>query len=81
MGIIDFGFATFEENYDKIFKNCGTPGYIAPEILEDKNYNCKVDIFSCGVILYIILTGKVPFGGYTTDEIITNNKKAYIDYQ
>lgn len=35
MGIIDYGFATFEKDYDKIFKNCGTPGYIAPEILED----------------------------------------------
>lgn len=40
---------------------------MAPEILEDKNYNEKVDIFSCGVIMFIVLTGKVPFGGFSID--------------
>ena len=54
---------------------------MAPEILENKNYNSKIDIFSCGVILYIILTGKVPFGGYTVEEIIENNRKAKINYK
>lgn len=54
---------------------------MAPEILEDKNYDSKVDIFSCGVIFYIILTGKVPFGGYTVEEIIENNRKAQINYK
>lgn len=54
IGIVDLGFATYEEDYDKLFKRCGTPGYVAPEILNDKPYNCKVDIYSCGIIFYIM---------------------------
>ena len=33
---------------------CGTPGYVAPEILNDEPYGCKVDIFSLGVILFTL---------------------------
>ena len=42
----------------------GTPHYIAPEVL-DHNYNEKCDIWSIGVILFIILSGRVPFPGKT----------------
>jgi len=44
--------AEYENNQNKIFSRCGTPGYIAPEILNDEPYDCKVDVFSAGVILY-----------------------------
>lgn len=54
IGLVDLGFATLEDDYDKLFKRCGTPGYVAPEILADQPYDCKADIFSCGVILYIL---------------------------
>ena len=46
-----------------MFKRCGTPGYVAPEVLADKIYDFKIDVFSAGVIMYIILLGKGPFGG------------------
>lgn len=54
--LADFGLSEFEKcnPQDLIFKRCGTPGYVAPEILEDKPYDCKVDSFSAGVILYIL---------------------------
>ena len=49
--LADFGLSTTTDNID-LFRHCGTPGYVAPEVLLDKNYNCKADIFSAGVILF-----------------------------
>lgn len=51
--IADFGLADyFNEECEYVFKRCGTPGYVAPEILYDWKYDYKVDIFSAGIILY-----------------------------
>ena len=80
IGIVDLGFATFESDYDKLFKWCGTPGYVAPEILNDHPYGCKVDVYSCGIIFYIILTGKIPFNGHSYKEIVYKNMRAKIDF-
>lgn len=52
--LADFGLAEFTSKEEKIFKRCGTPGYVAPEILNDQSYDTKVDIFSAGIILYIL---------------------------
>ena len=81
IGIVDLGFATLEDDYDKLFKRCGTPGYVAPEILNDKPYDCKVDNYSCGIIFYILLTGKIPFNGHSYKEIVYKNMKAKIDFE
>jgi polo-like kinase 1 len=59
----DFGLATkveFEGERKRTI--CGTPNYIAPEILEGKNgHSYEVDIWSLGVIMYTLLIGKPPF--------------------
>ena len=52
--IADFGLAAFVASGEQLFKRCGTPGYVAPEILDDQPYDQKVDVFSAGVILYIL---------------------------
>jgi len=71
--VIDFGTARTYDFGEKFNQPLGTPYYIAPEVLA-KNYNFKCDIWSCGVILYILLCGYPPFGGKTNEEIIENIK-------
>jgi len=51
----------------------GTPYYIAPEVLA-KNYNEKCDIWSCGVIAFIVLSGIPPFNGSSDQEIMKRVK-------
>lgn len=51
----DFGLA--EETREPLFTVCGTPTYVAPEILLETGYGLKVDIWAMGVILFILLCG------------------------
>ena len=52
----------------------GTPGYIAPEILNDGEYTFKSDIFAIGAILHKILTNELPFKGSSANEVLENTK-------
>jgi serine/threonine protein kinase len=60
--VVDFGFAVYKKT-SSLNDLIGTTGYIAPEILKrTKGYNgCKADMFSAGVIFYIMMTGILPF--------------------
>jgi serine/threonine protein kinase len=58
--LADFGFAT-EVHGNKLTQQCGTPGYVAPEIISRKPYGLGVDMWSLGVICYILLGGYPPF--------------------
>jgi len=61
--IADFGFAKSfgGETGEKLMTSCGSPGYVAPEILTAESYDKSVDMWSVGVILYILLSGYPPF--------------------
>lgn len=63
-----------------LFSRCGTPGYIAPEILSSDKYNEKVDVYSGGIILYILLTLKNPFFDEKSDDVLFCNKRAKVDF-
>jgi calcium-dependent protein kinase len=64
--VIDFGTAHCFNNDQKMHQTYGTAYYIAPEVLNG-SYNEKCDLWSIGVILYILLSGKPPFGGNNDD--------------
>ena len=69
--ICDFGTSLMVEKGGVQKKLVGSSYYIAPEVLK-KHYNQKCDIWSCGVILYILLSGKPPFEGEDDNEIMAN---------
>ncbi|KAL1455189.1 hypothetical protein WDU94_009300 [Cyamophila willieti] len=62
----DFGLA--QRVLKPMFTVCGTPTYVAPEILNESGYGVKIDVWAAGVILYILLCGFPPFVSDTNDQ-------------
>lgn len=65
--LTDFGFAKVIAPNERLYELCGTPGYLAPEVLRASmfekvdGYGREVDIWACGVIMYTLLVGFPPF--------------------
>lgn len=73
--MIDFGLSKqIRDQSVSMHTMSGSPYYIAPEVFL-QSYNLLIDIWSAGVVLYIMLSGKVPFPGRTETEIIQNVMK------
>jgi serine/threonine protein kinase len=78
--VADFGFSTHNYHYEEApsLSNleqdlCGTPSYMAPEILRKEGYYQKCDVFSLGSLLYNLLTGEYLFVGRDQQEIMSSN--------
>lgn len=78
--VSDFGLSALPEqmrNDGLLHTRCGTPAYVAPEVLRKKGYDgAKADIWSCGVILYVLLAGFLPFQNENVMKMYTKIFKA-----
>lgn len=78
--LVDFGTSTVFDPKEKMKQKIGTPFYIAPEVLDQK-YDEKCDIWSCGVIMYILLCGRPPFGGQNDQQIMDKVKEGEVSFE
>ena len=69
--LADYGLGEFTEKGKKLKLLCGTPAYVAPEIVENKQYSgTAVDVWSLGVLLFITVTGHSPYKGKTHNDML-----------
>lgn len=64
--LCDFGLANFYDKYNDnstMTAMIGTPGYVAPEVINREPYGPPIDMWACGVVLYVMLSGRMPFFG------------------
>ncbi len=78
--LADFGFAVVVQNDNCLTTQCGTPGYVAPEILKGAMYGRPADMWSMGVITYIILGGYPPFYDDNQKMLFSKIKKGMYEF-
>ncbi len=80
--IIDWGLAFFPKQTEKR-RSCGSPYYVAPEVISSiPCYNGpEIDVWSLGVVLYAMLTAKLPFNDDNINKLFKNIKSCKVDYE
>jgi len=78
--IADFGFAKKVTSEECLLTQCGTPGYVAPEILRGVPYGQKADMWSLGVIAYILIGGYPPFIEQNQRELFRKIKRGSYEF-
>ncbi|KAF8722080.1 hypothetical protein HU200_022712 [Digitaria exilis] len=68
--VADFGLSDVWSHERLLSRSCGSPEYVAPEVMEGRHYRGpEVDVWSCGVILYVMLSGRMPFEGADLSDV------------
>lgn len=79
--IIDFGLSVMlsDSKSDNHNRFVGTPFYVAPEVIEGE-LGTKSDCWSLGVIMYALLTGRVPFNGVSSQSVFSRIKQSAVNF-
>ena len=79
--IIDFGLSNYNKNNELLCTPCGSPCYASPEMIAGKKYDGNsIDIWSSGIILFIMLCGYLPFEGQNNDILFKNIMICKVEY-
>ncbi|CAE8645975.1 unnamed protein product [Polarella glacialis] len=78
--LADLGIAARIDDLEAMQRRVGTPGYVAPEVIDCKPYGVKADMFSAGVLLYVMLSNTPPFAGPDTQTVIRRTCKRSVKF-
>jgi serine/threonine protein kinase len=81
--LADFGLACMKTDREEMRRKCGSPGYVAPEVLDADclDYDEKVDIFAAGVVFYFMLCRRTPFHGSDLATILRRTVRCKLSFE
>jgi len=79
--VADFGISCRISDKEAMKKRCGSPGFAAPELLMGQEYGVKVDTFSCGAVLHVIISGRKPFSGDTVNAVMKKTIESPVNFR
>jgi len=77
--LVDFSIAASLDDPTALLRSSGSPGYAAPEIVEQRAHCEKVDVFGAGALWYTLMSGRLPFPGSSTKEILANSRRCDVE--
>jgi len=79
--LIDFGFSQRVFGHNSLTRCYGTPSFVAPEIISNQSYDERADMWSVGVIIYVLLSGELPFTGMDIPQLYKNVLKEKVEFK
>eukprot|EP00467_Chlorarachnion_reptans_P008057 CAMPEP_0114534416 /NCGR_PEP_ID=MMETSP0109-20121206/27827_1 /TAXON_ID=29199 /ORGANISM="Chlorarachnion reptans, Strain CCCM449" /LENGTH=785 /DNA_ID=CAMNT_0001717825 /DNA_START=168 /DNA_END=2524 /DNA_ORIENTATION=+ len=79
--IADFGLSKFARPTQLMRMPCGTLAYVAPEVLQNRGYSKAVDLWSIGVIFYLLLRGGLPFDGKSKADVVHRTLSSQVSFR